>query len=347
MDTEQLRTTVLGFLLAIVVLGLLGWLVGIDDVVSILQQATTEGIVLVAALVCGWVAAWGLGIRAVLTALETPTSPLTGVLLSAGAGFANNVTPFGHAGGEPLTGLLIVDRTSANYERGIAAMATVDTVNVVPAVVFGLLGIGLIAIEGTVGSQLTVAAVGGVLATVVCSMLGVVGWRRRRRLTTRLAVWLEIVFRPIGKLLPRLTPPTRTAMVTRVEGFVSDIEQVAESRRTLLFVFGYSTVGWLFQIAALWAAFVAIGSPIAFTAALVAVPLGSVAAALPLPGGAGGIESLLVGLLVGTPLSTLSPPVAAAGVVLFRGFVFWVPTGVGGIVFAESAVRRRQRDRDS
>jgi len=344
MDSERLRTTVLGFGVAAVVLCVLGWLVGIDDVVTILTQADTEGVIVVGVLVAGWVAIWGFGIRAVLEALGTPTSPSTGVLLSAGAGFANNVTPFGHAGGEPLTGLLIVDRTSASYERGLAAMATVDTVNVIPSVGFGLLGVGAIAVDGPVGDRLMVATVGGLGAVVVLSVLGVAGWRRRIDLTDRLIVGLEAVFQPVARLVPQLTPPTRNAMATRIEGFVDDIEQIAGSRRTLLIVVGYSAVGWLSQIAAFWAAFEAIGTPISPAAALVAVPIASVAAALPLPGGAGGIESALVGLLVATPLTGLSSASAVAGVVLFRGFAFWVPTGVGGIVFAESAVRQRRRD---
>ena len=343
MDTQQLRTTAIGFLLAAVVVGLLGWVVGVEEVIQILRRADTGGVVLVGLLICGWVAAWGFGIRAVLGAVETPTTSWTGVLLSAGAGFANNITPFGHAGGEPLTGLLIVERTTATYERGLAAMASVDTVNVIPSVGFGLLGIGWIALDGPLGEQLQLAAVAAVVATVFGSVVGVAGWRRRNGLATRLAAGLDAVFRPIAGVIPSLTPPSRATMTTRIEGFVADLELIAGSRRTLAVVVGYSSLGWLCQIAALWVAFGAIGSPIPFSAALVAVPIGSVAAALPLPGGAGGIESLLVALLVGTPLTTLAPASAVAGVVLFRGFAFWLPTATGGIVFALSAVRRRRR----
>lgn len=345
MDTERLRTTALGFLLAAVVLGVLGWLVGVDEVVTILRRADTGGVVGVGLLIGGWVAAWGFGIRATLGAVETPTSAWTGVLLSAGAGFANNITPFGHAGGEPLTGLLIVERTTASYERGLAAMATVDTINVIPSVGFGLLGLAWIALAGPLGDQLFIAAVVTVVATVVGSMVGVVGWRRRNGLAPRLAVGLAVVFRPIGDVIPRLTPPSRTAVVSRVEGFVADIEAIAGQPRTLAVVVAYSALGWLCQIAALWVAFGAIGAPISVAAASVAVPLGSVAAALPLPGGAGGIESVLVGLLVATPLTALAPASVVAGVVLFRGVAFWLPTATGGVVFAASTVRRRRRDR--
>jgi conserved hypothetical protein len=214
-----------------------------------------------------------------------------------------------------------------------------------PSVGFGLVGLGWIAVDSSLSHQLTIVAVAAVVATVVGSLLGVAGWRRRSGLAARLAAGLSHIARPIGSVMPRLTPPSRAKLTARIEGFVADLELIAGSRRTLTVVFGYSAVGWLCQIAALWAAFEAIGAPISFAAALVVVPIGSVAAALPLPGGAGGIEGLLVGLLVATPLSTLPAASVVAGVVLFRGVAFWLPTATGGIVFAESAVRqRRQRD---
>jgi len=148
---------------------------------------------------------------------------------------------------------------------------------------------------------------------------------------TRLTGWL-------ARVVPRFSPPDRAGLARRVEGFVDDLEHIAADRRTLVAVLGYSLAGWLCQLVALQAAFAAIGSPIPLTAAFVAVPVASVALALPLPGGAGGIESALVGVLVATPLATVTSETAVAGVVLFRGFAYWLPTTLGGLVFGESAV---------
>ena len=59
----------------------------------------------------------------------------------------------------------------------------------------------------------------------------------------------------------------------------------------------------------------------------------------PLPGGAGGIESVLVFLLVAAPLANVDQSVALAGVVVFRGAVYWVPVVVGGTVTAGIGAR--------
>ena len=345
MDGERLRTTLLGLFAAAAVVAGLAWLVGIDSVVRTLRAADRTGVATVGALIFGWVACWGLGMRAALGSYGAQVSPWTGLLLSAGAGFANNVTPFGNAGGEPLTTLLVAERTSVSYERGLAAMAAVDTINIVSSVSFAVVGLAWLAAAGSLdGEVATAAAV--VAGAVVVGGGGAVGlWRRRRRVTARLTGGLMGLLGWLARLVPRLSPPDRAGLARRVEGFVDDLEHIAADRRTLVAVLGYSLAGWLCQLVALQAAFRAIGAPIPLTAAFVAVPVASVALALPLPGGAGGIESALIGVLVATPLATVTPETAVAGVVLFRGFAYWLPTTLGGLVFGESAVHRLRGSR--
>ena len=338
MARDRLRTTLAGFLLAAAVIAVLAWLVGVDDVVRTLRTADRAGVAAVGALIFGWVACWGFGMRAALRSYDAAVSPWTGLLLSAGAGFANNVTPFGNAGGEPLTTLLVAERTSVRYERGLAAMAAVDAINIVSSVSFAAVGLAWLAAAGSLDGRLvpTAAVVAG---AVVVGSGGAVGlWRRRRRVTARLTDGLTRLVGWLARFVPRLSQPDRAGLARRVEGFVDDLEHIAADRRTLVAVGGYSLAGWLCQLVAFWVAFGAIGAPIPLSAAFVAVPVASVALALPLPGGAGGIESALVGVLVGTPLTTVAPSTAVAGVVLFRGFAYWLPTTLGGLVFAEAAV---------
>ncbi|ERH08219.1 MAG: hypothetical protein J07HN4v3_00585 [Halonotius sp. J07HN4] len=338
MNRGRLRTTLAGFLLAAAVLAGLAWVVGLGDVVAILREADRRGIVAVAALIAGWVACWGLGMRAALESYDASVSRMTGLLLSAGAGFANNVTPFGNAGGEPLTTLLVAERTSVRYERGLAAMAAVDAINIVSAVSVASIGLVWLAVAGSLDGELATAAA-VVASAVIVGGGGAVGlWRYRQRVTAWLADGLTRLTNWLAGVIPRFSPPDRAEVARRVEDFVADLERIAADRRTLVVVVGYSLAGWLCQLVALWMAFTAIGASIPLTATFVAVPVASVALALPLPGGAGGIESALVGVLVATPLATVTPDTAVAGVVLFRGFAYWLPTTLGGLVFGESAV---------
>ncbi|WP_227356036.1 lysylphosphatidylglycerol synthase domain-containing protein [Haladaptatus salinisoli] len=101
---------------------------------------------------------------------------------------------------------------------------------------------------------------------------------------------------------------------------------------------GYSGVGWLFQANALWLAFYAIGTTVPFAVVLFAIPISAIAGVTPLPGGTGGIESVLVALLVST--TSIESAVVVAAVVIFRGFVYWVPTMIGGSVLAVVTANR-------
>jgi uncharacterized membrane protein YbhN (UPF0104 family) len=92
--------------------------------------------------------------------------------------------------------------------------------------------------------------------------------------------------------------------------------------------FGY----YAFDNAVLWATFMAIsGTTPALAVIVMAYLLGQMGGLLPLPGGLGGVDGGLIGMLVvyGTPLAT-----ATAAVLLYRVIYFWVPIVIGSIAFA-------------
>jgi uncharacterized protein (TIRG00374 family) len=141
--------------------------------------------------------------------------------------------------------------------------------------------------------------------------------------------------------LPRIPVPTVDGIERRIEGFFGAIERVADHPRHLGLALALSSVGWLFQMLGLWLAFQAVGTPIPLSVALFVVPIGAVAGVTPLPGGAGGIESVLVVLLVAAPLPGVTESVAVAAVVVFRGMVYWTPTLLGGAVAGVVGLRSR------
>ena len=72
---------------------------------------------------------------------------------------------------------------------------------------------------------------------------------------------------------------------------------------------------------------------------MVAVPLGAIAGITPLPGGVGGIETVLVVVLVALPAVMIGEATAAAAVVIFRGAIYLLPVVVGGLVTVLLGVR--------
>ncbi|MFB6304421.1 MAG: YbhN family protein [Haloferacaceae archaeon] len=332
----KVRATALGFAAAIAVFAVLFWFAGVDELVATLRGTDLRLVALVALVTLGWLAAWGLALRTVLAVLGVEIGRLSSFLVFAAAMFSNNVTPFGQAGGEPVTALLVSRVTDAEYETGLAAIASVDTLNFVPSITLALVGVGYYATEVTLDTNRNVALAAVAVVTLAVGVPALVyaGWVRRYRIERRLVRRLTPLVRRVAARVPRAPVPTVEGVERRITGFFRAIERVAEDRRALATALALSTLGWGFQMVGLWLAFRAIGTPVPLSIALFVVPIGAIAGVTPLPGGAGGIESVLVVLLVAAPLPGVTEPVALAAVVVFRAAVYWIPVGLGGGVAA-------------
>jgi uncharacterized protein (TIRG00374 family) len=326
MDID-LRATAVGFVGALFVLGALLAFVGVDRVVAALVRADTVVLagVLVAAL--AWLTAWGLALRTVLSVLGSSLRTHIAVLVFTAATFANNVTPFGQAGGEPIAALFISRVADTEYETGLAAIASVDSLNFVPSITLAAFGLAYFSTEIAFGRRLQVAAVVVVGLAIIIPAAGYYGWQNRYRVERKVVGAITPLVRGVTRIIPRKEPLEAGAIERRIEGFFHAIERVAGDRNKLLLALGFSTAGWLFQGVSLYLALLAIGSPIAFAAVLVVIPVGAIAGITPLPGGLGGVEAVLIGLLVALGVA---PGAAAAGVLIHRMGTYFLPLLLGG-----------------
>jgi uncharacterized protein (TIRG00374 family) len=331
MDLD-LRATAAGFLGAVAALGLIAHVVGVGDLLFALSLARLDVVAAVVAVAAVWLVAWALALRTVLAAVGAAVSPWRASAVYAGVLFANNVTPFGQAGGEPVSALFVAESAGTEYETALAAVASADSLNVVPSTALGLAGVAYLSVTAAVGDRLRVAGAAVGALAVVLPAAGYLAWRGRARLEAASVAAIAPAAWVVGRAVPRLEAPTRDAVATRVEGFFRAIEVVGTDRRTLGVALGFSTLGWLAQAAALWLSLYAVGVVAPVAAVLVAVPVGAIAGVTPLPGGLGGVEAVLIALLV--PLAGVTAATAAAAVFLHRGAIYWLPTLLGGGVAA-------------
>jgi len=323
----DLRTSLAGFAGGLAVLAGIVLVVGVDDLVDALVRADPSTAALVVLAAVGWLSAWALALRTVLGVLGSPIPAHVAVGVFAAATFANNVTPFGQAGGEPVSAAFISRIADTEYESGLAAIASVDSLNFVPSILLASLGLAFFSTRLAFGRRLRIAALAIGLLALAVPVAGYVGWRHRYQVEARITRALTPVVRRIGGLLPNRQPPSIEGIEARVEGFFHNIERVAGDRSGLAVALSLSTLGWLCQIASLWLSLSALGNTVPVAVVAVAVPVGAIAGVTPLPGGLGGVEAVLVALLaaLGIPAS-----VAGAAVVLHRGATYWLPMLVGG-----------------
>lgn len=327
------RSILVGFVGAGLVLTLLLWVVGIDGIVGQLRQAKPHVITALLALIPIWLVAWGLCLHTVLRALGTPTSRVRSVIVFVAATFANQVTPFGQAGGEPISAFLISEAADTEYENGLATIASVDTLHFFPSIGMATVGFGLFVLRGfafgrnLLFASLTVAAL---VAAFVLVLL--VSWRFRHRIEATVLSVLVSIVRRTGNAVPRLTPPNREDIEERVDGFFVSIGRIARNRRLLALATTFSLAGWLTLAICLWLSLASIGFTVPFIAMLVVLPVASIAGVFPVPGGLGGVETAFIVMIVST--TSVATTAATAAVVIYRGVTYWLPMLVGGGVAA-------------
>ena len=326
MDGRNWRMLGVGVAGALAIFTLLFYLVGGREIVDVLTGADPSLAGVTVAFGLCWLLAWSLMLRTILGTLDVSVPMGRTFAIYAAAVFANNVTPFGQAGGEPIAALLISRTSTARYETGLVSIAALDVLNVVSSVGLIALGVGYYAANFTLGDRLE-AAVGTVvaLALAIAATFAFV-WRNRERLVDRTAGGVAAaVLRLPGSRFEGVDEPD---IRERMERFFGHVEHVAVSRYRLAATVGLSTLGWLLQGAALIAAFEAVGSTVPFYVVLFVIPLANMAGAAPLPGGLGGIEAAFVALLV--PTTGIPASVVTAAVLIYRAVVYWLPVLIGG-----------------
>ena len=321
--------TLVGFGGALIVLAALVWVVGVDDILAALTKARVPVVALVGAVAALWRTWWGLALKTVLGALGSPVSARTAVLVYAAAVFSNNVTPFGQAGGEPVSALLIAEAADSEYETGLAAIASVDTLHFIPSVGFAIAGFTFV-IAGAVqlGRNLLFAAGAVAVLAVALPVGSYLGWRYRYELEATVVDLATPIVRTVWRVLPGRSPPTHTGIEERIERFFLAIDRVAGDRSTLVETIGYSALGWLALSGSLWLSLYSLGAVVPVATVLLVGPVGSIASVTPLPGGSGAIETVIVTLLV--PTAGVSLAVATSAVLIHRGATYWLPTLLGG-----------------
>lgn len=340
MQPRDLTATVVGLAVGLAVLAALSAFAGGGAVLVALRDADPGLVAPVAGAILAWLCLWGLALRSVLGAVGSDVAVVDAVLVNAGAAFANHVTPFGQAGGEPATALLLSDVAGVPFERALAAITSFDVLNVGPSLTLAAVGLAYYGSVAVLGATLRSVAVGLAVVAVLGPVAAAVAWRRRRTVETRLVGLLTPVARVGGRLLPRASPPERAVVAGRVGGFVDGIEAVAGDRRRLAVALACSTAGWLSQVVGLWLALRAVGAAVPLYVPLFVVPLGTVGAALPTPGGLGGIEPIQVGLLTATTAAAAATVTAAVLVFSVGGFL--LTTSVGAAAVAVLQVRARR-----
>ncbi len=305
-----------GFAAALAVIGVFTWAVGWQDILAATSRASPLLLAVGAVLAfTGFLAvgvAWWVIVRRV-----TGYGLRHGLWVFLATQFANSVTPLGQFGGEPFIAYLLSRDSDLRIEESFGAVLAADIVNTVPFFTFSFLGIVIFLLhfpQNGVVSFLLEAVLG--LTVLVAAAFLSAWWFRDTTLSllgwvgTRLASGLDH-FDVDGDSLKE-----------RGEGFYTVFEELLAERRTVGVSLAVAHVSSLLGVAALSLLLLSLGAEAPLSALLFILPASMLAGYLPLPGGLGGIELALAGLL--NTVAGVAWPVASAAALLYRIFTYWL-----------------------
>lgn len=228
---------------------------------------------------------------------------------------ANAVIPVGGAGGLAL-GAWALQRGGMDgakiARRSVAFFLLTSLPNVLGVIIIGL-GLAVGAFPGRAGLALTLLPALIAAAAIVVTITG-----------GRLAAAAE------QRLAARRGRSSRAAKILRAlsDGVVEALSLLREGNPWLLI----GLVGYLvFDVMVLWATFHAFGSAPTLAIVWIGYLIGELGGLIPLPGGLGGVELGLVGMLV---LYHVPVGAATAAVLGYRAIALVVPAAVGVVAFA-------------
>ena len=321
-DRVTIAKILLGFAVAGLLVYLLGVAIGWERTLRRLETARLGWVLAAFVASALSLAAWAKSWQLVLAAGGTRVSYRQIVVTFYAATFANYVTPFGQAGGEPFVAYVLSQDTDASYEESLASVVTADLLKLLPFLNAAVLGIGYLIARWGLTETTDHFAIALASLTVGMPAVVVACWHYRAAVRRTILRGLD----PLTRRVPGVSVEDARARIDRLYG---SIERIAASPRHLVAAAGYAYVGWICFALPLYFTGLALDLPIPALLVCFVVPATVVAGLVPTPGGLAAIEGTVVGLL--SALTAMSAADALAVATVYRLAVYWFVLAAGGI----------------
>ncbi len=283
---------------------------------------------------------WSQGLRPLLAAVDAPISPGRTAVAYTASLLGRQIVPVGAIGGPAITAFALDRETPLSYDVTLAVVTVAEFLSTVASLVLAAGALLYLAATGTVDPKLSVLA--GLLLFVAALLVAgaILIWYRRGNVSwlVRGLAWL---LRAVGGVMStRLAAWASEARARRaLSRFYDTVDTLRGRSRAILASAFYHLVGWVLAVIPLWASALALDLRVSFALACVLVPASLLVDVLPLPGGLGGVEVALAGLLL--VLASLDFADATAVVVLYRLATYWfvVALGAAAILYSSISVR--------
>ena len=318
------KKTVLLLGISVLILLVMLWFVGIDEVVAALKIANIGIIVL--AVVTQVFTYFLYTLRwQILNSLADMNVSFKRLLPMVLVGLAvNNITPSGRGGGEPVRAYILAkEKEEYHFEDTLATVVADRALDTFPFVVLAAITIASMALFFNFDLWLLVVMVLAVIA-IVALLIVIVYMCINPSFGKRVDGWIiGLVRRFYKKNSEKLENQIHEAIV----GFQETMKLLISNRKGLIYTLTLSFIIWIFEIIRVYLVFLAFGAnvnPIVIGEVfIVACLVGMIPL---LPGGLGAVDGLMI---LFYSAAGISASVSAAATVIERLISFWMATIIG------------------
>lgn len=273
-------------------------------------------------------ACWSETARHLLPPDAGPVGRPRGFLVYATGAVVRNVVPVGYASSIAVLAYVYGREGSLSLHRSLAAVSVAELLVSAASTAVAVVGVLLLLAVRPVTPLLGWLAAGVAVLAVGGTLTGTVVWYRRGSVRRAVHGVAASVAGGVNRVTPgddgRLSPG---AVEASIQGYARALSTVSGRRRAVAVGLAYALVGWLALVGAMYASGLAVGYRVPIAVALLVVPLGGYATVLPVPGGLGGYELGVAGVI--HLLGGVDLPTALAVTLLFRVCSYWSVIAVG------------------
>jgi len=283
---------------------------------------------------------WSEGLRRLLADAGGQVSAWRAAVTYTAAMLGRNLIPMGALGSPAITAYAVDREVSLPYNETLAVVTVAEFLSTVASLLLAAVGIPYLLLASPAVGQLQLFVLAVVGFGAVLLGVAVTFWYRRRtieRAVLGVAHLLQLTVGRLGTRLDSVLAPDRVG--DQLERFYATVETLAANRRTVALSFGLHLVGWVASAVPLYTSALAVDVHIPLALVFFLVPASHLVAVLPLPGGLGGVELVLAGVLA--VVLGVDIALAATVTLLYRLWAYWFVLLAGAVasLYAATSVR--------
>ncbi len=312
--------------ISVLILVIMLWFVGIDQVMDALKMAKLEFIALAVAMQVFTYYLYTLRWK-ILNGLADINVGIKKLLPMILVGLAvNNITPSGRGGGEPVRAYILSREENYPMEETFATVVADRALDTFPFVVLAILTIIGMTLSFSFDLWLLLLMILAVIAIVAILVL-LIYMSINPGFGKRVDGWIIGLVRRFYK---KNSDELEEKIHGVINGFQETMKMLISDKKVLYYALPLSFVIWIFEILRVYFVFLAFGAVVNPVVIGEVFILASLAGMIPLlPGGLGAVDGIMI---IFYSAAGISASISAAATVIERLISFWMATILGMVI---------------